>query len=405
VKVLDFGVAKLTTPETRDPAMVSTALTAFGAVVGTPEYMAPEQARGRDVDARTDLYALGATLYHALSGRVPFTAPSVNALLFAIVEDAPLSLSALRSELDPALVSVIDRAMAKRPGDRYQTAAEFREALRPFVAEPFSGPRRSAPAKSDPKTLPTHPSNPSNVIVARAQSAPPRGRRNSLIPILAAFGGLVLVAGTALALYGRKNGSTTTQTQTQTPASTATSASTSAVAPPIAAPEPSASIVATSAPAPSPSPATTTVASSTASVATKVATTVTEPTSTTSATTSTTSTTSTTKSTKPTGGRVAQIAMMQTYNLYLPDEFKSAINAKGAAINACYAAAEYDPVDHVVTDYVVNVVNSGTVASVGWESQPRAASLDACMIGVLKSISLPPGKIGRMRVMFRARLP
>ncbi len=126
VKVLDFGVAKLV-GEGPDAQLTST-----GVAVGTPFYMAPEQARGQQVDARTDIYAVGVCMYHALSGRVPFNAPSFNALMFAIAEQTPAPLASLAPDVDPGLVAVVERAMAKDRAWRFANAAEMSGALAPW---------------------------------------------------------------------------------------------------------------------------------------------------------------------------------------------------------------------------------------------------------------------------------
>ena len=103
--------------------------------MGTPYYMAPEQARGeRDLDARVDLYACGVILYEALTGRRPFTASNYNALLVQIVSTTPRPASELRPALPAAFEAVISKAMARRREDRYATAADFQrdlQALRP----------------------------------------------------------------------------------------------------------------------------------------------------------------------------------------------------------------------------------------------------------------------------------
>ena len=144
VKVLVFGVAKLS-----DAPPSSAQLTATGAMLGTPAYMAPEQARGAVVDARADLYALGASLYHALAGTMPFTANSAPALLFAIVEQLPAPLAQLRPDLPRDLIAIVERAMAKDPAARFQSADEMRSALAPIahvspassvVVTPAAGP-------------------------------------------------------------------------------------------------------------------------------------------------------------------------------------------------------------------------------------------------------------------------
>jgi serine/threonine-protein kinase len=122
VKLLDFGIARLV--EDADQKM-----TATGQVLGTPAYMSPEQARGRPVDARSDLYAVGVVMYEALSGRMPVTGSNYHELMFAIVDQVPTPLTELVPGLDPELVAVVDRAMNKETHARYASAAEMRAAL------------------------------------------------------------------------------------------------------------------------------------------------------------------------------------------------------------------------------------------------------------------------------------
>lgn len=127
VKILDFGIARFT-EQSKDSKLTHT-----GAVLGTPMYMSPEQARGRAVDVRTDVYAVGAILYEMLTGRLPFAAQNVHALLFAILEETPTPIRSLRPEVVPGLVSVVEQAMAKDLQARFQTAEQFRVALEPYV--------------------------------------------------------------------------------------------------------------------------------------------------------------------------------------------------------------------------------------------------------------------------------
>jgi dipeptidyl aminopeptidase/acylaminoacyl peptidase len=135
VKILDFGLARFA-HEAREQAG---AVTLLGAVMGTPDYMAPEQATdSHRADIRADIYSLGCTLYHLLSGRVPFPHDSTLGKVVRHATEQPTPLGELRPELPPGLVSVVDRMMAKKPEERYQTPAEVAEALGPF-AGPAAG--------------------------------------------------------------------------------------------------------------------------------------------------------------------------------------------------------------------------------------------------------------------------
>jgi non-specific serine/threonine protein kinase len=125
VKVLDFGLAKLA--EEVGPRRA--AITNMGTVLGTPTYMAPEQCRGQEADARTDVYALGCILYEMLTGRPPFTAPTVTALLYKHVHEPPRRPGELVEGLDPALEAAILGALAKAPERRPATADDFARAL------------------------------------------------------------------------------------------------------------------------------------------------------------------------------------------------------------------------------------------------------------------------------------
>ena len=148
VKVLDFGVAKLMGGAI---AARGAAPTVDGAVMGTPHYMAPEQGMGRPVDARADVYSLGAILYEALCGVRPFEGES---LLSVAMKHATEPLVApterpLGKAIPAALERVVLRAMAKTPGERYQSMAELKAALRAAVGEPSTpGLDRTLPAPS-----------------------------------------------------------------------------------------------------------------------------------------------------------------------------------------------------------------------------------------------------------------
>lgn len=119
VKITDFGVAH----------MADACRTRTGMVLGTPAYMAPEQLTGQRVDARTDLYALGVTLFQLLTGVLPYRADSAARLLYSIVNDAALDARACRPDMAPALAQVLAQALAKAPAERYPDGMQLAAAL------------------------------------------------------------------------------------------------------------------------------------------------------------------------------------------------------------------------------------------------------------------------------------
>lgn len=169
VKVLDFGFAKPLDAERRF------AKTQAGYIVGTPAYMAPEQAAGAAADARMDLYAAGITLYFALSGRRPFDGPTTSALLYAIRKSPPIPLSAVMPQLDLGLVKIVERSIAKEPSDRFGTAEEFMTALGPFQSR--ASRVGAAPATSAPPPKP----------VVETKRHAPRPRTTESIPPKSSF--------------------------------------------------------------------------------------------------------------------------------------------------------------------------------------------------------------------------
>src|SRR4051812_16623777 len=130
-KVLDFGLAKVTERQMQPGSII---LTQEGMVFGTPEFMSPEQAQGKTLDARSDIYSLAVILYEVLTGKLPFSAKSPMEHIQKHVTEPiiPLSERVADKQFPPGLDSVLARALAKKPEQRYQTAAEFAEALRPF---------------------------------------------------------------------------------------------------------------------------------------------------------------------------------------------------------------------------------------------------------------------------------
>lgn len=152
VKLLDFGISKRAEAETRNDGRK---LTGEFDILGTPEYMAPEQALGKTavVDARGDQYAVAVILYEMLTGRVPFTANDVMELLQRVIRDVPVPPSELRRDLPTELDDVILRALSKSPEDRYPTIGDFSEALEVAVGDVIRNSSPNLGRTTDPTLL------------------------------------------------------------------------------------------------------------------------------------------------------------------------------------------------------------------------------------------------------------
>ncbi|HJT78163.1 MAG TPA: protein kinase, partial [Gemmataceae bacterium] len=139
VKITDFGLARMAD---------DVGLTRDGVVAGTPEYMAPEQARGEPVDHRADLYSLGAVLYACCTGHPPFRGPSAVAVLRRVSDEAPAPVRARNPRVPTWLEALIARLMAKDPAERFQSAAEVAALLEGYLAhlrQPATNPAPSLP--------------------------------------------------------------------------------------------------------------------------------------------------------------------------------------------------------------------------------------------------------------------
>ncbi len=180
VKVLDFGIAKLKEEESSRP------LTQAGAIMGTPAYMSPEQVRGEPADQRADIYAVGACMYHALSGQLPFNAASLATMMVAVLHEEPRPLSSFGAHVPPALIPIIEKALAKDRAARYQTADAMSDALARFQTTLASVPLQ--PPSSASK-LPAQDRTASLLAVPmQVTQEPQRAQRGSVLPTSTPFG-------------------------------------------------------------------------------------------------------------------------------------------------------------------------------------------------------------------------
>jgi serine/threonine-protein kinase len=180
-KVLDFGLAKVTERELRPGSVM---LTQEGMVFGTPEFMSPEQAQGKPLDARSDIYSLAVILYEMLTGKLPFDARTPMEYIQHHVTKPPIALE-MRVQgktFPPGLGAVLAKALAKRPEDRWANAAEFADALKPFAPGGGKGYSGLFPASSVAvleQAISTHAQLPKNADGAAQQTpgAPPASQQ------------------------------------------------------------------------------------------------------------------------------------------------------------------------------------------------------------------------------------
>jgi hypothetical protein len=201
IKILDFGLA-LFAQEAKRPSVVTptvgggpaperaaadtaaASLTQNGTVMGTPDYMAPEQAvNAHQADIRADIYSLGCTLYYLLAGQVPFPAATVFDKLMAHVERSPRPVTEVRPDVPAALGQVLGKMLAKDPAQRYATPAEAAQAL-----EPFTDPAAVAAALRE------------QAEAGPAAATPPRRPRRRVLALAGGLGGAALLTGLVLFL-------------------------------------------------------------------------------------------------------------------------------------------------------------------------------------------------------------
>lgn len=213
VRLLDFGSVKL-------QVEMGPKLTAFGTTLGSPYYMSPEQAKGLpDVDGRTDVFALGAILYEALTGRIAFEGPTVAEILMKIVRQMPPPPTSIRPSLPAAIDGVIERALAKDKNRRYETPSALVEAAlaaygvsgsaaewarRPLTELEAAIAASVANGPTDPAPMVFPGSSPPAAAgrAADARSGPPSGGTESLPPTVPMRGpNVMLLAGLAVAAF------------------------------------------------------------------------------------------------------------------------------------------------------------------------------------------------------------
>jgi tRNA A-37 threonylcarbamoyl transferase component Bud32 len=167
-KILDFGISR-----SLGSGPQSAIATQQGMIVGTPEYMAPEQARGvSDIDKRADIYAMGAIIYEGITGRVPFEAESLAELIVKIATTQPLPMSRLRPEVPPLLSECIAQAMASDRDERFADASVFRKALTRAAERSFGSTQQAFVSDSPVEHLPLDgPANEQRQAVAQLAAA------------------------------------------------------------------------------------------------------------------------------------------------------------------------------------------------------------------------------------------
>ena len=199
VKILDFGLVRASSEDA--------GLTQSGAVMGTPRYMAPEQAMGEDVDARCDLFSLGSVLYHLVSGNLPFEGANLTATLMAVVHQEPRRLDSVADGIHPELVQLISRLLAKDRNNRPANASgvakslsAIHQQLKRATSKPANDESRSGSGempKLVPQSLLSEPKpdkeEPRVVNATKAAPIPPAGPPKQRMLLAAGAGGILLV--------------------------------------------------------------------------------------------------------------------------------------------------------------------------------------------------------------------
>ncbi|HTJ42643.1 MAG TPA: serine/threonine-protein kinase [Kofleriaceae bacterium] len=208
VKVLDFGIAKLAPSD----ANAGVPMTKTGQVMGTPMYMSPEQAMGRtrEVDHRTDVYALGIMMYQLLTGEVPFQAESFGDLMLMHLSSPPPPLSLRRPDLAPAWDAIIQRALAKSRDERFASMQEVAGAIRAALAGHSITPM-PMPAQPATMVMPPGPSLPPTVFAQGTVPAPSTIPPKKSPALWIALGLIAVAAGVAVLIVATSGSKKDTQ--------------------------------------------------------------------------------------------------------------------------------------------------------------------------------------------------
>jgi len=193
-KIMDFGIAR---------SLHTRGVTGTGVIIGTPEYMAPEQAEGRDIDHRVDLYALGAILFEMVTGRVPFEGATPLSIVLKHRSEPPADPQTINAQISPGLSRIILKCLAKSRADRPQSAAEVLEDL--AAVEPGLPMTRQMTARAKPITSAAGPATSAAKPITSREITVKFSLRKLLVPALV-VGGLALAAVVILSTKGGRQG-------------------------------------------------------------------------------------------------------------------------------------------------------------------------------------------------------
>lgn len=239
----DFGIAK--------NLFSSAHQTQTGAVIGTPNYLSPEQAQGLPLTPASDIYALGVVAYELITGQVPFSAQTPMSVVLDHIQKPPPPLRQVRPEVPAAVEDVVQRALHKDPAARYASAAAFAQALaKAWTASPGSKTVAldvharttslwgGVPASASPRVAAPPPTPAAVVPPAQPPAAPPARRPRALLPILGGVLGLLFLCGALLAFAGGRRADADTAPTSAPAAAGAPDVQTATPDPPTATPDP-----------------------------------------------------------------------------------------------------------------------------------------------------------------------